>query len=220
MAGLRRYRRIGPFYDLISMERMLYAAPRRRLLSLMSLMSPHPGATVVDVGCGTGLNFAGLHQTVGPTGHIVGIDSSPSMLAAAEKRIRHQHWTNITTLHGDIEHLLPALEAAGVRLDDVDALIATYVISTLHNAGHFWDAVDHLCARRQRLIAIADIGRPNTTRHLCGLGLRTLSALGGSQPHCQPWNDLVARSKHATVETHLGGHVRLAVGYSTEPVHG
>jgi SAM-dependent methyltransferase len=41
---------------------------------------------VLDVGCGPGFYVAELLETVGPTGSVVGIDSSPDMLAVAAKR--------------------------------------------------------------------------------------------------------------------------------------
>ena len=41
------------------------------------------GDTVVDIGCGTGLNFPLLHRVVGPNGTIIGVDLSETMLAQA-----------------------------------------------------------------------------------------------------------------------------------------
>ncbi|GCE13528.1 methyltransferase domain-containing protein [Tengunoibacter tsumagoiensis] len=44
------------------------------------------GATVLDVGCGTGQNTLDLAHAVGPQGHVVGIDNSETMLQAARAR--------------------------------------------------------------------------------------------------------------------------------------
>lgn len=214
--GLRRYEHIGRVYDLISLERLLYARPRRRLLSMIG---PIPGASVVDVGCGTGLNFAGLHELVGPSGRIVGIDSSPSMLAAAQRRIQHERWANVVAVHGDVHELTAAIEATGLRVDDVDVLIATFVISTLHDDIAFWHGVDRLCRQRQRLIAVADLAIPTSTGNLRTLALRALATLGGSRPTCRPWDQLAAHSSDSTVESHLGGHVRLAIGRCDSKSH-
>lgn len=210
MAGLQRYRHVGRIYDILSLERILYSKPRRHL---HELIGPLPATTIVDVGCGTGYNFAGLRDLVGTCGHVIGIDASPSMLAAARRRIRQAGWTNVTVICADAAHLGPALEDADVNVDDIDALIATFVISTLTDPASFWNNVDQLCARHPRLIAPADLGTVTSGRHVSRLLARTLAALGGSQPTRQPWQDLSDRCSDAVIETDLGGHVRLALGH-------
>lgn len=210
MAGLQRYRHIGRVYDILSLERILYSKPRRHL---HELIGPLPATTILDVGCGTGLNFAGLCDLVGPGGHVIGIDASPSMLAAARRRIRQAGWTNVTVICADAAHLGPALETAGVDLDDIDALIATFVISTLTDPASFWNSVDQLRARHPRLIALADLGTVTSGGRVWRFLARTLAALGGSQPTHQPWQDLSDRCSDAVTETDLGGHVRLALGH-------
>src|SRR5260221_14546311 len=44
------------------------------------------GATVLDVGCGTGQDALDLAQAVGPLGRVVGIDCSSTMLESARAR--------------------------------------------------------------------------------------------------------------------------------------
>lgn len=43
-----------------------------------------PGDAVVDLGCGAGFDALAAGALVGPTGHVVGVDLSPEMLAEAE----------------------------------------------------------------------------------------------------------------------------------------
>ena len=210
MAGLQRYRHIGRVYDIISLERILYSTPRRRL---HELIGPLPAATILDVGCGTGLNFTGLRELVGPSGRIIGIDTSPSMLAAARRRIRRAGWANVTVICADASHLCPVLQAAGVQLDDIDAVIATLVISTLTDPASFWHTIHHLCASRPRLIALADLGPVTSGRRAWGLLAHTLATAGASQSTRHPWDDVRKRCNDAVIEAHLGGHVRLAVGH-------
>ena len=45
-----------------------------------------PGDRVIDVGCGPGFYAAELLERVGPSGSIVGVDTSPAMLAVAARR--------------------------------------------------------------------------------------------------------------------------------------
>ncbi len=60
------------------------------------------GDTVVDLGCGTGLNFELLQKQVGPNGQIIGVDLSGEMLKQAQKRINKQGWSNVELVHSDM----------------------------------------------------------------------------------------------------------------------
>jgi demethylmenaquinone methyltransferase/2-methoxy-6-polyprenyl-1,4-benzoquinol methylase len=62
-----------------------------------------PGQTVVDVACGTGLNFPGLRDLVGPNGRIVGVDLSEDMIRQARERVVTQGWENITLVQAPVE---------------------------------------------------------------------------------------------------------------------
>lgn len=59
------------------------------------------GDTVVDLCCGTGLNFPYLYHAVGPEGKIVGVDLSDEMLKEAEKLVKGKRWKNFTLVQSD-----------------------------------------------------------------------------------------------------------------------
>jgi ubiquinone/menaquinone biosynthesis C-methylase UbiE len=81
-----------------------------------------PGDTVVDLGCGTGANLPHLRDAVGPTGTVVGVDLTPGMLAQAEQRVAAAGWRNVDLVRGD---------AARPPVDDVDAVLGTFVVGML-----------------------------------------------------------------------------------------
>ena len=56
---------------------------------IMEQLALQEGATILDVGCGTGQDTQDLAQAVGPSGRVVGIDSSATMLEAARARAAH-----------------------------------------------------------------------------------------------------------------------------------
>ncbi|HSD51404.1 MAG TPA: methyltransferase domain-containing protein, partial [Candidatus Methylomirabilis sp.] len=60
-----------------------------------------PGDTVVEIGCGTGLNFGLLRDAVGPKGRVVGVDLTEAMLAMARARIQQKGWKNVEVVHSD-----------------------------------------------------------------------------------------------------------------------
>src|ERR1700722_20287672 len=82
------YRKKAKHYDVTS---RLYPAPgypqRTQRLRTVQALGLRPGVTVIDMARCTGLNFALLHQAVGPSGRIVGFDLTDAMLARAQDRI-------------------------------------------------------------------------------------------------------------------------------------
>jgi SAM-dependent methyltransferase len=63
---------------------------RRRLV--LEAIGARSGERVLDVGCGPGFYVAELLERVGPGGSAVGVDTSPQMLAIAERRCaRHDN---------------------------------------------------------------------------------------------------------------------------------
>lgn len=59
------YRRLAASYDR---RVRLYEGMRRRAVRRLS---PQPGATVVDLGCGTGLSFDLIENAIGPSGRLI-----------------------------------------------------------------------------------------------------------------------------------------------------
>src|SRR5215467_2625167 len=53
------------------------------------------GDLVVDLGCGTGLNFALLQEAIGETGRIIGMDLTDSTLEQARRGIAREGWNNV-----------------------------------------------------------------------------------------------------------------------------
>ncbi|MDT0618371.1 MAG: methyltransferase domain-containing protein [Salinisphaeraceae bacterium] len=82
-----------------------------------------PGDTVVDLGCGTGLNLPYLHAAVGDSGRIIGVDLTPEMLERAEHRARKAGWTNVELVEADMSaYRYPA---------DAQGLLATLALATV-----------------------------------------------------------------------------------------
>jgi demethylmenaquinone methyltransferase/2-methoxy-6-polyprenyl-1,4-benzoquinol methylase len=76
---------------------------------------------VIDMACGTGLNFPLLQKAVGPDGRIVGVDLTDAMLARAQDRIEANGWSNVSLVQAD---------AAGFDFPaEVDAILSTYALT-------------------------------------------------------------------------------------------
>lgn len=75
---------------------------RRRELAHQAL-GARPGERVLDAGCGPGFYVAEVVDRVGPEGSVVGVDSSPQMLALTAKRTEGH--TNVELREGDVTAL-------------------------------------------------------------------------------------------------------------------
>lgn len=64
-----------------------------------------PGATVLDLGCGAGVDSLIAAQRLGATGQVIGLDFSAEMVALARQSAASTGVTNLCCLHGDAERL-------------------------------------------------------------------------------------------------------------------
>jgi ubiquinone/menaquinone biosynthesis C-methylase UbiE len=119
---IETYRKSAKHYDVTS---RLYPVPgypqRAQRLRAVKALRLDPGDTVIDVACGTGLNFPLLQQEVGPGGRIIGVDLTDAMLAQAQDRIAANGWTNVSLVQAD---------AAGFEFPaQVNAILSTYAMT-------------------------------------------------------------------------------------------
>jgi demethylmenaquinone methyltransferase/2-methoxy-6-polyprenyl-1,4-benzoquinol methylase len=116
------YRKKAKHYDFTS---RLYPAPgypqRGQRLRAVQALGLHAGDTVIDIACGTGLNFPLIQAATGLSGRIVGVDLTDAMLARAQDRIEANGWSNISLVQADAVNFdFPA---------EVDAILSTYALS-------------------------------------------------------------------------------------------
>lgn len=64
-----------------------------------------PGDTVVDLGSGAGMDLIIASQRTGPSGHVIGIDMTDTMIAKAQKNLAAAGATNAEVRKGIIEAL-------------------------------------------------------------------------------------------------------------------
>jgi len=80
----------------------LWAKYGGRTLERLALQ---PGATVLDVGCGTGASAIPAAEQVGPTGTVIAADLADRLLAIARRKAAARKLENIEFRHGDMENL-------------------------------------------------------------------------------------------------------------------
>jgi len=82
------------------------------------------GDRVLDLCCGTGLNFTHLIEKVGPRGEIVGLDYTRPMLGQAKRRCERKNWRNVRLIQGDASR-------ACLRDHSFDAVVCMLGISAV-----------------------------------------------------------------------------------------
>ncbi len=89
----------APFYN----PTHSWTLPKRRAARLA--LDLKPGDRVLDLACGTGLNFSHLRERVGEHGQVVGVDLTPAMLDIARKLIEARGWKNVEVREADAANL-------------------------------------------------------------------------------------------------------------------
>ena len=101
----QRYNRLAKFFVFFEWLFLLPHGIRKKAVSRLEIK---PGGRVLEVGCGTGRNFAHLVQAVGAQGHVYGVDLSEGMLQKARELSTKAKWHNVTLMRADAtDYTLP-----------------------------------------------------------------------------------------------------------------
>lgn len=195
----RRYSVLARWYDTLSLEWPVYRVGRSRGIEGLELRA---GDRLLDICCGTGLNFPLLRAAVGATGEIVGVDANPAMADRARRRVADRRWRNVTVRVGDAAQLSEILHVDAT----FNAVVFTYALSVIDDWREaFRQAIERLGPGGR--VLIVDLALPSGRWRL----LAPLAALacraGGSDWRRRPWRLLT----DASAEFHLvrrGGHVQ------------
>ncbi len=199
------------FYDALSGERCVYRAGRTSGVALLDL---RPGDTVLDLGCGTGLNFAPLIAAVGPTGTVIGLDRSAQMLRVAARRVSAKGWSNVRLVEADATTFDPArvtssLPAAAGGL--VDAVFSSYAMSVFKNWPRAWDRARSVL-RPDGRACIVDMQLPEGRFRVFAPIARLAARVGGADLAAHPWTAIERNGQDVRSASVRGGHIRIVAG--------
>lgn len=90
------------FYNLFSKFSFLGKDLRKKAINKLNLK---PGYKVLDIACGTGLNFKPIEKIIGNKGKIIAIDYTKEMLKQAKKLIKKNKWNNIKLIKADAANI-------------------------------------------------------------------------------------------------------------------
>jgi demethylmenaquinone methyltransferase/2-methoxy-6-polyprenyl-1,4-benzoquinol methylase len=191
----RRYNRLAAIYPFFEWLFWLPGGIRAETAKWMGLA---PGFRVLEVGCGTGRNFSYLVASIGPSGHLYGVDLSEEMLGRAKGLCSRNGWGNVTLLLSDATaYSLP---------ETVDAVLFSLCYSTMpHHRLVLRHAWEHL--REGGRVVILDSKLPSG---IAGRILRPwIMFLGRAtvlgNPDVQAWEELRELAGRSELQERLGG---------------
>jgi phosphatidylethanolamine/phosphatidyl-N-methylethanolamine N-methyltransferase len=123
------YGRWAGLYDVIARRTPGIPSLRGRAAAACRL---ERGATVVEMGCGSGANLPYLREQVGPEGTVMGIDFTGPILERAREATAE--YDNVHVVRGDATQ--PPIDGGA------DAVLATFVVGMLEDPA---GAVDDWC---------------------------------------------------------------------------
>jgi len=107
----------------------LATLPEESTGSFAGVGNPHrigpiqPGETVLDIGCGAGMDLLLAARRTGPTGRVIGVDLTPAMIERAKRAaIKSGLWETIEIRRGMAEEL-------PVENESVDVVISNGVLN-------------------------------------------------------------------------------------------
>lgn len=187
-------------YYLIGFREMKY---RKMAVSALALAS---GDTVVEIGCGTGLNFKYLLQSVGDTGKLIGVDFTDAMLEKAQARIGRHGWKNV--------HLVQRDAAQYVFPPDTKGIISTFALTLIPEYEIIIEHASRALADGGQLV-ILDLKKPERwPLWVSKIGVALTKPFGVSLDLTErkPWEAMKRYFTDVTMTEVYGGCVYVAVG--------
>jgi ubiquinone/menaquinone biosynthesis C-methylase UbiE len=170
----------------------------------LEALRPDPGDTVLDLACGTGLNFAHIIEWTGPKGRIVGVDYTRPMLKRARKAIARRRWDNVTLVEGDATRLPLAGESC-------DAVICSYAMAIIPDYRRAVTEAVRVLKPGGRLVLL-EPKRGTTWWARALTPLVALSGIGLVHLDRQAWEELPALLEDISRRDYAGGLVYIASG--------
>jgi ubiquinone/menaquinone biosynthesis C-methylase UbiE len=114
----------------------------RQTKSYLSHLTPylHPGASLLDLACGTGLLTLPAKSLVGAHGRVVGVDMSKGMLDIARQKSREQS-IDVEWYEHDVSDLTPLNLGSAGGFDVITCAAALVLLPSPSTAVHNWTQV-------------------------------------------------------------------------------
>jgi demethylmenaquinone methyltransferase/2-methoxy-6-polyprenyl-1,4-benzoquinol methylase len=210
---LELYRRRAGNYDLSANLYYLigFREAKYRKMAVAALKL-RPGDAVVELGCGTGLNFGYLADAVGGAGRIIGVDLTDAMLEKARQRIAKKGWRNVSVVQSDAaEYEFPP---------DPKGVISTFALTLVPEYEQVIGRVAQVLAPGGRLVVL-DFKKPSQWPPcVFKFGVWITHPFGVSLDLAErkPWTAMTKYFPDVSLQECYGGFVYIATGVKPSAV--
>lgn len=186
-------------YYLIGFREAKY---RKLAISKLGLSE---GNTVVEIGCGTGLNFEYVLDYIGSHGKLIGIDLTDAMLEKAKERVKKNNWNNVELIREDAaEYTFPG---------NINAVYSTFALTLVPEYEQIIGNVEKSLQVGGKLV-ILDLKRPDKwPLWLVKFGVLITRPFGVSMELAdrKPWEVMGKYFANVEVQEIYGGFAYIAV---------
>lgn len=146
------------------------------------------GQTVLDLGCGAGLDLLLAAQKVGNTGKVIGVDMTDEMLKKAQKNIDASEFNNISLKKGLIEKL-------PIQTNSIDWVISNCVINLSAEKDKVFSEIFRVLKPEGKIL-ISDIVSKKIPWWVKKSGILTAACAGGTITESDYLNKLHSAGLH------------------------
>jgi ubiquinone/menaquinone biosynthesis C-methylase UbiE len=196
----KHYNFTANLYYLLGFREYAY---RKKAVHALNL---NHGDTVVEIGCGTGLNFSLLQKVIGSEGRIIGIDLTEEMLEEAKRLVKKKDWRNVELVNSDAaEFKFP---------ENIDGIISTFAITLIPE---FDQVIKNGCRalKKEKRCIVLDLKMPsNWLSYLSPLAIFISQPFGVTKDLAMrhPWESIGKYMKNMSMTEFYMGFIYIAVG--------
>lgn len=176
-----------------------------RFLAIKKL-SLQRGNCVIELGCGTGLNFPILMEKIGPEGRLIGVDLTPGMLDIARARVKRSGWKNIELVQSDV--------ASFDFPKGVNGVLATGLFGYIPEYDRVIQAASQSLVPGGHLVILDGKQPESLPSWLFKIVLKLGRPFGYTREYfrVRPWESVERYFKETSVETRYGGMIYILSG--------
>jgi demethylmenaquinone methyltransferase/2-methoxy-6-polyprenyl-1,4-benzoquinol methylase len=201
------YQRYANSYDTaVNLYRLIGLHIEHYRTRAVDLLHLARGDHVLELGCGTGLNFSRIQQQIKSDGQLIGIDTSDRMLAVARDRVESAGWKNVQLINTD---LLEYEINAGIN-----AVLATGVLGYVNERAQVIENISQKLKPGGR-IAVFDLKRPTQwPSWMFKTAIWLASPFGVTEEYFDndTWEVIDAHFSDTVFEEYYGGLVYISSG--------